>query len=165
MRFGRAVLNVRNGPENLPIIVRSAGRPRYRLRPDCHRRWRCPGRAHLSPPDLIQRRDSGPERVSPLDRPWHEYARGGTRFSPGQDFPGIEDFPGIPVRAAACRSARLAKTRQASALPPSGFIHSFNERCISGDLSLSLSVQQALYRRPPRDPNNDQIRSILRPWP
>lgn len=66
IRLGRAVLNVRNGPENLPIIVRSAGRHRYRLRPDCQRRWRSPGRADLSPPDLIQRLVSGLERVSPL---------------------------------------------------------------------------------------------------
>ena len=54
-RPGRLALNLRNGPENLPTFVRSAARPRDRLRPDRHRRRRRPDRADLSDPDLIKR--------------------------------------------------------------------------------------------------------------
>jgi hypothetical protein len=50
---------------------------------------------------------------------------------------------------------RPGKARQASRWPRPGFIHAFYERCISGDLMLSLWARQALYRRPPGNPNTD----------
>ena len=55
MSPARPGLNLRNGPENLPILVRSAGRPQDRLRLDRYRRRLRPDRADLSHPDLIQR--------------------------------------------------------------------------------------------------------------
>jgi hypothetical protein len=53
-RPGGLGLNLQNGPENLPIIVRSAARHRHRLRLGCCRRRGCPDRPDLSHPDLIQ---------------------------------------------------------------------------------------------------------------
>ncbi len=107
IRFGRVVLNVRNGPEDLPIVVRSAGRHRHRLRPDCHRRWRCPGRSDLSPPDLIQRGIA----VRNVCRPWHGCARGAMRFRQRERFSRVfhcearrAGTPGLPkpVKHRAC---------------------------------------------------------------
>lgn len=70
---GRLALNLRNGPENLPTLVRSESRRPHRLRLDRHRRRRGPVRADLSHSDLI----SGEGAARDARLPWDECARAG----------------------------------------------------------------------------------------
>ena len=70
---GRLALNLRNGPENLPTLVRSKSRRPHRLRLDRHRRRRGPVRADLSHSDLIS--GEGAARNAHLS--WDECARAG----------------------------------------------------------------------------------------